>query len=203
MTQVTGGTIKFERKKNLGDYNSKGASVELTFLTEEGKVPDLDGICELAIAKAERMLLDVRPKAEVQAPKEAAPTSTGNPRGRPKHPPAIVEPPVQQIPDNAAVVEEPTPNPTPAAVVEEPTAKESPPVTADPAAITEEDDLTSGVVEINDAKLNAELQHVNGRIKNAVAIRSLVGEFVGPPPKRVYDIPQARRQEFLDRLHKL
>ena len=71
---------------------------------------------------------------------------------------------------------------------------------ADPAAVTEAD---ASEPPIDDAKLVEHIMHVQARIANGPAIRALIAEFAGAPPKRAPDVPQDRRKEFLVRLEKL
>lgn len=84
---------------------------------------------------------------------------------------------------------------------------------ADPAAVTDEpaDDFSApaAVAEvrpITDADLHSAAQKKNGEIKNPLAIRTLVSTFRPAGSNVAFqlaEIPQARRQEFLDKLAKL
>ncbi|MDR3562023.1 MAG: hypothetical protein P4N59_11395, partial [Negativicutes bacterium] len=52
---------------------------------------------------------------------------------------------------------------------------------------------------VTDAALTKALQDHNAVVKNPVAIRELIGQFVAPPGQ-ASDIPQARRPEFITKL---
>jgi hypothetical protein len=63
-------------------------------------------------------------------------------------------------------------------------------------------------VPITDAELSKTAQNRNGQMKAkdpnfSVKIRALVVEYAGPPPKKITDVPVAKRQEFLDKLRDL
>lgn len=63
-------------------------------------------------------------------------------------------------------------------------------------------------VPITDAELAKAAQNKNAQMKVSdpnfsVKIRALVVEFAGPPPKKITDVPVAKRQEFLDKLRDL
>lgn len=83
---------------------------------------------------------------------------------------------------------------------------------ADPAAVTDEpaDDFSAAPVAevrpITDADLHSAAQKKNGEIKNPLAIRALVSTFRPAGSNTAFqlaEIPQDRRQEFLDKLAKL
>lgn len=63
-------------------------------------------------------------------------------------------------------------------------------------------------VPITDAELAKAAQNKNAQMKVkdpnfSVKIRALVVEFAGQPPKKITDVPAAKRQEFLDKLRDL
>lgn len=63
-------------------------------------------------------------------------------------------------------------------------------------------------VPITDAELAKAAQLKNAQMKTkdpnfAVKIRALVVEYAGQPPKKITDIPVAKRQEFMDKLKDL
>lgn len=63
-------------------------------------------------------------------------------------------------------------------------------------------------VPITDAELAKAAQNKNAQMKVkdpnfSVKIRALVVEYAGVPPKKITDIPVAKRQEFLDKLRDL
>lgn len=69
---ITNGTVKFLRRVNLGNYEHKEASVELTVANPDGYVSDetLEVTTRLAVAKAYEMLAEFKdaPSREVHQP---------------------------------------------------------------------------------------------------------------------------------------
>ena len=57
--------------------------------------------------------------------------------------------------------------------------------------------------EIADKLLLEHVTKKNQALKAPPKIHALVAEFAGPPPKTYKDVPQALRQQFLDRLQAL
>ena len=82
-----------------------------------------------------------------------------------------------------------------------------------PAEVVEEDSLddllgNQAPVPITDAELAKAAQNKNAQAKVkdpnfSVKIRALVVEYAGAPPKKITDVPVAKRQEFLDKLRDL
>ena len=126
-------------------------------------------------------------KAEVVDKKK--PGKEAKPKGKPKEDPAAVEEePVTE--DAAAVIED---------------------TSTDASAVTDDDagevsfDLPAeveGPTEISDADLNSAVQKKNTEISDPAAIKKLIAEYKTDPTKafQLREIPQDKRQEFLDKL---
>lgn len=79
--------------------------------------------------------------------------------------------------------------------------------------VVEEDSLddllgAQAPVPITDAELAKAAQNKNAQMKVkdpnfSIKIRALVVEYAGAPPKKITDVPVAKRQEFLDKLRDL
>ena len=106
--------------------------------------------------------------------------------------------------DAAAVVEEPA--------TEDPAAVED--TSTDASAVTDDDagevnfdlpEVTDTSTEITDADLNSHVQKKNAEIANPTAIRELIATYKTDPKKafQLREIPQEKRQEFLDKLAEL
>jgi len=204
-SQITGGEVGFGRTVKTGDFENKRVDVKLSFTVGDGE--DYSTILALAAQQAHAKcheMLGLREKplpapANQPAPGangKVAPTTTGpivetaGPaeaanKARAKRPPKIEQP------DPAAVdvaAEQP-----PAKTPEPPKAAEP-----DPAAVVEEE-WAGAASEITDADLMGAITKKNGEIKNPVLIRNLIGKYV-PAPKPAREIPQDKRQAFLNEL---
>jgi hypothetical protein len=91
-------------------------------------------------------------------------------------------------------------------------SKEAPaPETPAPAAVIEDDDpLGLGIVvpepaaePVTDAELGSATVARNKAIQKPDAIRALIAEFAGAPPKQARDIPQDKRHAYLEKLKTL
>lgn len=80
-----------------------------------------------------------------------------------------------------------------------------------PAPVVEDDDpLGLGIVvpeakvdPVTDAELGSATVAQNKKIQKPEAIRALIAEFAGPPPKQARDIPQEKRHAYLEKLKTL
>lgn len=223
--QITNGRVIFTRTIRPADFEKKEASVELSFTIAEGESPDaaIEQAARTAQEKALQMVGlkpstppiqgpgspgyrsggDEAAKAQDETKERAAAALNAadpKPDGRrgPRKPPTV--PAVAQKPDPAAVNDVQTS----ADAMKEQHAQ------ADAAAVTDEDLLGPGTVpEITDQDIQKYITQKNGELiktigqESPVKIRKLIVEFVGGPPKGSRDIPQPRRQEFLDKLKAL
>jgi hypothetical protein len=79
-------------------------------------------------------------------------------------------------------------------------AKDTPDPLADATAASPEETAPSTIAEITNDELKTLVNQTNERVENPLAIRTLIAEFAGPIPKKVYDIPQADRPAFVEAL---
>lgn len=191
ITTVTGGTVSVEDGvKASEDYApARKVRVDLNFAVPEGgsAAPVLDAVSILANEKVDQLLrrivMRVQP-GQVALPGEEAQTPPKT-RAKKADAPKEAAPPAD---DAAAIVDDDL------------TSSAAP---ADPSAVVD-DDLTSSapVVSISDADLNAAVQKKNGELKQPPLIRALIGSFSPDPTKafQLAQIPQAQRQDFLDKL---
>lgn len=195
-SQITGGKISFGRTIKTGDYENKRADAEFHFSVDEGE--SYHAIASEAADAAQAHVYKVlgiahtpagmRTKTDltaeaVEAATKPAPVEPAK-AGRRKAPPAVQ-------PADAAKVEEP-------AKVEE-AKSEEPTKPADPAAVTDEL-FTAAPAKITDKDLTDAVTRKNEQIKNAVAIRGLIGKY---GVQRLAELKDEVRQAFLDELAKL
>lgn len=214
MASITSGTIGYTRALNLGDYNSKKADVTLAFTLNEGD--NLDGILsevsQLCVFKAHEILNRLSagaatrstPQVSEGAPDTAAPaegTAPAATTARKGRPPRANKGPQA---DPTAVVD--------AEVVSDPTHGEGDvipndddqpePEQLDDASVVEDEDWSAAAPEVTDKDLVEAISKHNQVVKNAPAIRALIGEFV-EAPGQAKDIPQEHRASFLEKLKKV
>jgi hypothetical protein len=186
METLTNGRVVYLRRIKTGDYEHKEATVELSFILDPGDAEaEIARVGELARARAEAMVSG-RPQA-TETPRAAKPPTVAPKVAEPKPEPPTVAPKVA----------EPKPEPKP-----------EPPKVADVSGMDDIGDPTdvSEVIEaapISDVKLVEHITHINAKVKNALAVRAIIAQFAGPPPKRSSDIPQDKRAAFLDMLNAL
>lgn len=189
MSVVNHGVISIEDgKKADTEYTpARKVRVELHFDVPEGQDADaaITQVSALADAHVRRLLgqpvvqtvAENKPAIAAQTAEKVAPKQAG----------------ARKKPDPIKVVLPPEP-------------------AADPAAVTDEpaDDFSAAPVAevrpITDADLHSAAQKKNGEIKNPLAIRTLVSTFRPAGSNVAFqltEIPQDRRQEFLDKLAKL
>lgn len=182
MTQITGGTVRFERTIQVAQYEPKKASAELSFIVGEGQ--DHTKIAEQASLEAvvhvERMLVA---KIHVQA--DVAQTL---------HP--VEHKPAGKKSKPAEVAKEAVADPTTFDDLGDPVVKDpSAEAAKDPAAVEEE----TVAQEIPDKTLVDACSAASKLTQNSEGIRALISEYVAPPG-RVANIPQISRGEFLGKL---
>lgn len=217
---ITGGRVSFTRTVQPAPYESKSATVELSFDTAE----TLDQASTLAVAKALAMvglrpawidagaatniILDADTISDADRAKAAFAASNAAPGAgsEDKKPPGPVgdkgkstgkaaRPPKASVPEvNGAKV---TPA-NPAAIEEEEVVTMDAAVATakDPAAIDDDELFSSAVAEITDADLIKEITEHNGKVKNPLKIRELVGRYLDKPGKAT-DIAQRKRAAFV------
>jgi len=184
MPAITNGKVVYVRRLRTGDFEHREATVELAFTISEEEDPGLalSGVAELARHRAEAMVV------AKDAP--AAP--------RPAKPPGTVAPEKMVSANIAKAAEKPVPTVNAASMVDVegvPSIEKMVPTKAETV-------VEDAAPEITDARMLEHVTHANTGGKNIVAIRNLITEFVGPPPAKLRDLPQDRRQEFINRLPK-
>lgn len=179
---ITNGTIKFEQNVKTGDFESKKSSVELSFTIAEGS--DADAAIESVARKAKShndKLLGFAVADTVAKP--AAASAVPKPDKAAKAP---------KVPSQAkAALADP-------ADVEDVIEQNS-------AAASDDDDLSAllgtGTTEITDKELMDATQKCQLATKNGSAIKQEIKNTgITVPPGRVIDIPQDKRQQYLDAL---
>lgn len=191
MSVVNHGVVSIEDgKKADTEYTpARKVRVELHFDVPEGQDADaaITQVSALADAHVRRLLgqpvvqtiAENKPVIPAQTAEKVAPKQAG----------------ARKKPDPVKVVLTPEPAADPAAVTDEPADDFSAPA----ATVAE-------VRPITDADLHSAAQKKNGEIKNPLAIRTLVSTFRPAGSNVAFqlaEIPQDRRQEFLDKLAKL
>lgn len=191
MTQITNGTIKVGQTIKTGDFESKRADVELSFNVAEGE--DHDAAIAFVGKTAHSHLyaiLGVTPPLATAA-RDEKPAAV---KKAPKMPTVAKT-------EDANVVDEPAP----ATVRGNAKLKEAAP---DPSVIEDNiDDLMGGAPaakEITDKEMMDATQKCQQEVKNAPAIRKLLGEMgVKVPPGRVIDVEQAKRATYIEKLKEI
>ena len=198
---ITNGVIKYGQTVKTGDYENKRADVELSFNVAEGQdVAQAMGYVAMHAQHQLHVLLGLAsPKADaVKQMLDSAPTKVAEP-AKPapaKKAPAAPKVPAAKAADAAAMMEE-----------------ETPPAAEAKKAAEEEnlDDLLgtgAALPPVTDKALNDETQKVAQATKNNTAIRKiltdiLAAEGIKVPPGRIIDIPQGKRQEYLDAIKEI
>lgn len=180
---ITGGTIGYGETRKIADYESKTAKVELSFNLPEGcgateVVERLKEISHTAKAQCFSMISPALANSVAQiVPVTVTDTRPGalNPVDPPK--PVKKYPP--KMPEPEHILSEAMKAPPPATLVEELTK-----------LITD--------AEIMDATTKHQQQ-----VKNAPAIRKLLTNLGLASPPRLVDLPQDKRQQYLDELQKI
>lgn len=185
---ITNGVVIYERTVRPADFESKKASVSLSFtVAEDGSDPAAVTATVMQMAMAEvHSRLGIKPPAPVQAPVEVVPAPEPV-KKRAKAPPPAEVPAV----DPTAIVE-------PASVIEAaPTAV----AVDDPAAIGEPEPEEAPPVVITDKDVRAAVERAvtEGKVGNKAVI-GLITEFTGSPGMSMTTIEQAKRGAFMARL---
>ena len=205
---IQNGSIKYGETRKLAEYESKTGHVELSFSIDEGADPDeaIQHVTEMVHRHAHHVL---NLKQSAASPDVSA---TKAPAGKAARTPTKI--PATPVADKPAAKS----SGAAAAMVEEPGAAattEMPPIPAslkrEPATVIPEDDglgdLMGGAEPaklITDKELTDHTQQCQAKNKNAPAIRKALNDCgVKHPPGRIIDLPQERRQEYLDKLKEI
>jgi len=199
--QITNGKVSFTRSVRPADYEKKEATVELSFAVgdEEDAASVVEAVGRLAQEKA-LALVGLRPTGATPS----VPTAT-------QAPPTSKETSAANMNAEEGKKRGPGRPPKVSATVSTPTG---PDISPAPGAIepTEDDIILGGVEtrpEVTDDMLSKALNRKSGALTKThqgnanIMLRKLIAEFVGPPPATSRMIPQARRQEFLDKMEAL
>jgi len=214
MTTFTGGQVTYERTVRPADYESKKASVVLSFNVDEGQDIQavLDDVSKLAMTQAHKMVglataastpagakEPTKTKADLEAEQAAAlkaKEAAGDPKARANKPPSPKKKETEKPAADAATVEEPEAKGQ---------ISTNPEDRKDPAAMGDDDLLSPGAEKaeaITDAAIVDAITQHNAKVKNAPEIRKLIGTYV-TAPKTAKDIPVDKRAEFLEKLKEI
>lgn len=212
---ITGGTVKYGETRKMADFENRRADVELSFNVADSETDPQKIIANVAAMARQRcfeMFSNIVLTTPVLAPVDSnlipgALTPSGVP-GQYNMPAyqQIAEKLDQQEAENKTArvhskraPKMPVPIAVPTAFVADPAALEEPPAliltpTTAPVA-------ASAVKEITDAEIMDATTKHQQQVKNAPAIRKLLTEMdLTVPPGRIIEIPQAKRQTYLDKL---
>lgn len=191
---ITGGTVSIEDGvKALEEFApARKAKVELSFSVPEGEEGQkyLNAATDVAEAKVSEIL--------GRKPKAVTTETPIKPARKPREKAAV-----------ETVVDTSVPGSDKAKLEVEAGLKPAEVKVAEPEQGDIDDLLGDAApVPITDAELAKAAQTKNAQMKVkdpnfSVKIRALVVEYAGQPPKKITDVPVARRQEFLDKLRDL
>jgi hypothetical protein len=221
MVQITNGTIGYSRVKKDDDFGiNRKAEASLSWSAEEGESP---AQIKLHIEQIEQAVFDIAHRlltkqftAARAAELKAEPAATADVAVSPPANPAPSTgsaPPVndkERLALEAKTVAQFGQNTKPPRAPRKP--KDAPAAeTLAPTPVIEDDDpLGLGIVvpeekpePVTDAELGSATVAQNKKIQKPDAIRALIAEFAGPPPKQARDIPQERRHAYLAKLKTL
>lgn len=203
MTVVTGGVVRYERSVKVADYENKKLGVELSFNNDDG-ADIAAGLDQVGNQAVEFVHAKLGIPAGTPAQRRANAANKASAAG------AITEVAASDTQKAASAAARKTPAKPPAAKVDD---------TVDMGDSATGQSISSGgervdpndlsfldepaVAEITDKAVVDKIGQVNGKINNPIAIKKLVGEFAGQPPKTYRDIPQDKRAEFLKKLEAL
>ena len=217
--QITNGTVKYERNIKTADYEGKKATVELSFSMPEGEDhhTHLEHVGKTAINHCHAMLgSGSHPTASTSAVVGAA-NSAGKGIDAAKIPARGGRKPsdtqstakeTEEAQEAAAVQEAQTKAGEKAQTKVEAKEKETETQVKGEEILSDTDlgDLlgeggSEPAREITDKELNDATQSCQVRVKNAPAIRKILSDFgIKQPGGRLIDLPQAKRQEYLEKL---
>lgn len=202
MTKILGGEVTYERSVKVADYENKKASVKLTFGIEEGTPAAETSFYIAQVTSAARDHVEgvlglkkiaVAPpvKAETVPAPAAAPTDKDKLAAAAAKPAEAPKPVRARAPRVVEQAKESEPaKPAPAV---DPLADLNEDFGADPAT----------AAPITDKELSEHCSAINGKIKNPVLIRQLIGKYTGPKPANAQNIPAESRAKFVAELKTL
>lgn len=197
---ITGGIITYGETRKIADFENKKAEVALSFNFPDGIHQSTEVVERIAEVRALAQLTcrDLLTKGVQTLPKEI---EESKPTTKPhnKRAPAM---PVQLVPEGFDM--------TPGAVNKVDNLRNII-IPVDPAAMPEEPAEKIITVEkiidlggpkvITDAELMDATTKHQTQVKNPVAIKKLINDLgVKAPPGRLIDMPQDKRQDYLDKL---
>lgn len=206
MNYLTGGTVTYNRRMKTGDYEHADVKVELNF-----SFPDDDCDREALLAMAGRLahkqcwdLLNAKSVIQAPAARPIAAPAPAAPAARAPEPAAAPASPPDEPPKRGpgrpvgtgkkrlVPGSQPPPAADPLDMGELDAAPE-----ADPLDMDELDAPT--VAEITDKELTEALAKKNAELKDALAIRKLIGKYV-QAPNRAASMAQEMRPKFMAEL---
>lgn len=203
--QITNGSVKYGETRKTGDFENKRADVELTFNIGEKQNADevVLEVSKKAKAYLEEILSGNKPKnLTPMAPRMPKPPETPAQASQSEAQTANLNKqvttvlPVVAVGGDLSTVQEPTPFQIAQKSVEN-----------KQALVIEKIKLASEIInanEITDAQLMDATTKCQQHVKNAPAIRKLLNELgVKAPPGRLIDLPQDKRQPYLEGLSKI
>lgn len=192
---ITGGSIKYGETRKMADFENKRVDVELAYNVAAGRNADeaMQQVAMMATKQCQKMLDGKAPIPEwvsksivpsvglADTPEKS--TTLKQPKRAPKMPVA------ENMPPNSAPVAE--------IKAVDPAALEEPIDAAKPLPEAQ----TSDAPIITDAELMDATSKHQEQVKNAIAIRKLMNDLgLKAPPGKLIDLPQDKRQEYLDKL---
>jgi hypothetical protein len=225
---ITNGTIGYSRVKKDEDFgiNRKGEA-SLSFSFDDGEVADTSKIEQAVFDIAHRLLtkqFTAARAAELKAEPDAGPKVD-----KAVPPPAKSAAPSGSVPsDKEKLAAEAGVGAAAREALEKKTAEQfgqgpkppraprkakdapAPAAPATAAAVEDDDPLGLGIVvpepvlePVTDAELGSATVAKNKALQKPDAIRALIAEFAGKPPKQARDIPQEKRHAYLEKLKTL
>jgi hypothetical protein len=208
--QITGGTVSYERRVKTGEFEWKQFTSILNFTSDKGEDPEaaLHAASRIAVNHTHQMVGLLK-----AAPGEVKTTSAGGDAAKAAFADkAAGKTPAPAAPKKGAAkppaAGKKAAAPTGQSISEgdgepfDPLADDTP-----PAQTLPDDDITDLLGEaepVTDAQLNQAAVAKATQTKNGGAIRQLGAKFGGgPAPKTLRDIPQEKRNAFLEELKKL
>lgn len=194
---ITGGTISYGETRKIADYENKNAKVELNFNVAEGAdhAQAIENVKSLAKRHCNEMLHGVMQKQTIMS-------TPADQYCKPAF--QIIG---EMLDEQEAKAVEKKVHHKRAPKMPEVTTN-SPDVTASQGGNASDMIMnfvvplseTPTITVITDATIMDSVSKTQEKVKNAPAIRKLLNEFVKSPPNRVVDLPQDKRQAFLDGL---
>lgn len=210
MVQITNGRISYGQTVKTGEWENKKGEVELSFSVAEGT--DADAAIKQVQTQCRAHLHTMlglafsEQHAHLEGPGNPAGSAAGTkPAAAPKAPKAPKA--AAKNAADASIIDDLTATGAAAGQAGEGTAAHADDAGQASAAGEENlDDLLGGTItdapkEITDKELNDATQACQARAKNGAAVRKALNDLgVKTPPGRIIDLPQDKRQAYLDKL---